>query len=92
MVIATSSIAILGGIVGALMAQPKGGLVAASSVILLGVIASSGIAALIVGAIYLIVLEHPGRAYILLGAGALCLIGGIASGIFAQRKARITLR
>jgi hypothetical protein len=91
-VIATSSIAILCGIVGALMAQPKGGLAAVSSVILLGVIASSGIVALIVGTIYLIVLEHPGRAYILLGAGALCLIGGIASGIFAQRKARITLR
>lgn len=91
-VIAASIVAILVGIVGALMAQPRGGLAALSSVIMLGVIASSGIVALIVGAIYLIVLEHPGHAYILLGAGALCLIGGVASGIFAQRKARTTLR
>ncbi len=91
-VIAASFVAILGGIVGALMAQPKGGLAAVSSVILLGVIASSGIVALIVGTIYLIVLEHPGHAYTLLGAGAVCLIGGIASGTFAQRKVRPTLR
>ena len=91
-VIASSIVAILGGIVGALMVQPKGGLAALSSVIMLGVIASSGIVALIVGAIYLIVLEHPGHAYTLLGAGAVCLIGGVASGIFAQRKARTTLR
>jgi hypothetical protein len=91
-VIAMSIVAILGGIVGALMAQPKGGLAVLSSVILLGVIASSGIVALIVGTIYLIVLEHPGHAYTLLEAGALCLIGGVASGIFAQSKARSTLR
>jgi uncharacterized membrane protein HdeD (DUF308 family) len=91
-VIASSVVAILVGIVGALMAQPKGGLAAVSSVILLGVIASSGIAALIAGTIYLIVLEHPGHAYTLLGAGTLCLVGGVASGIFAQSKARSTLR
>ncbi len=91
-VIASSIVAILVGIAGALMVQPKGGLAALSSVIMLGVIASSGIVALIVGTIYLIVLEHPGHAYTLLGAGALCLIGGVASGIFAQRKARTTLR
>ena len=91
-VIASSIVAILVGIVGALMVQPKGGLAALSSVIMLGVIASSGIVALIVGTIYLIVLEHPGHAYTLLGAGAVCLIGGVASGIFAQRKARTTLR
>lgn len=91
-VITLSIVAILGGIVGALLAQPRGGLAALSSVLLLGVIASSGIVALIVGIIYLIVLEHPGHAYTLLGAGAICLIGGIASGIFAQHKARSALR
>jgi hypothetical protein len=91
-VIASSVVAILIGIVGALMVQPKGGLAAVSSVIMLGVIASSGIVALTVGTIYLIVLEHPGHAYTLLGAGTVCLIGGVASGIFAQRKTRTTLR
>jgi hypothetical protein len=91
-VIALSIVAILAGIVGALVAQPKGGIAALSSVILLGVIASTGIAALIVGTIYLVVLEHQGHAYPLIGAGAVCLIGGIACGIFAQSRARATSR
>ncbi len=90
-VIALSSVAILAGIVGALMVQPKGGIAAFSSVILLGVIASIGIVALIVGTIYLVVLQDQG-AYPLLGAGAVCLIGGIACGIFAQSRARATSR
>jgi hypothetical protein len=62
-----------------------------SSVIMLGVIASSGVVALIVGAIYLVVLEHRGHAYPLLGAGVVCLIGGVAFGIFAQSRTRATL-
>jgi len=90
-VIALSSVAILAGIVGALMVQPKGGIAAFSSVILLGVIASIGIVALIVGTISLVVLQDQG-AYTLLGAGAVCLIGGIACGIFAQSRARATSR
>ena len=90
-VIALSSVAILAGIVGALMVQPKGGIAAFSSVILLGVIASIGIVALIVGTIYLVVLQDQG-AYPLLGAGAVCLIGGIACGIFTQSRARATSR
>ena len=90
-VIALSIVTILAGIVGALMLQPKGGVAAFSSVILLGVIASIGIVALIVGTISLVVLQDQG-AYPLLGAGAVCLIGGIAFGIFAQRRARATSR
>lgn len=87
-VIVPGILAILGGIAGALMAQPRGRLAALSSVILLGVIASSGVVALIAGAVYLLVLEYPERAYAMLGAGAICLIGGIASGTLVQRKAR----
>ena len=90
-VIALSSVAILAGIVGALMVQPKGGIAAFSSVILLGVIASIGLVALIVGTISLVVLHDQG-AYPLLGAGAVCLVGGIAFGIFAQSRARATAR
>lgn len=91
-VIALSLVAILGGIVGALITQPRGGMAAFSSVIMLGVIASMGLVALTVGTIYLAVLHYQGRAYLLLGAGAVCLIGGIACGIFAQSGARITSR
>lgn len=87
-VITLSIVAILGGIAGAFMIQPGGGLTALSSVIALGVIASSGIVALVAGAVYLLVLEYHGHAYAMLGAGAICLIGGIASGTLVQRKAK----
>ena len=85
-VIALSIVAILAGIAVALSAQPKGGIAAFSSVIMLGVIASIGIVALIAGTIYLVVLQNQGHAYLLLGAGAVCFIGGIACGIFAQQR------
>ncbi len=91
-VIALSIVAILAGIVEALFAQPKGGMAAFSSVIMLGVIASIGIVALIVGTIYLVVLEHQGYAYLLLGAGAVCLLSGITCGTFAQSRVRATSR
>jgi hypothetical protein len=73
----------------ALRARPKGGVAAFSSVIMLGVIASIGMVVLTVGTIYLIVLQNQ-YAYLLLGAGAVCLIGGITCGIVAQSRARAT--
>ena len=91
-VIALSVIAILAGIGGALIVQPKGGFAAFASVIALGLIASAGIGALIVGIIYLLVLERSDHAYPLLGLGVICLIAGIAWGIYAQSRARITSR
>ena len=91
-VIALSLVAMLAGFVGALISQPKGGMAALSSVIMLGVIAPLGIVAVTVGTIYLVVLQSQGRAYLLLGVGAVCLIGGIACGTFAQSRARGTSR
>jgi hypothetical protein len=58
----------------------------------MGVIASSGLVALTVGMIYLVVLERQGHAYSPLGAGVVSLIFGIACGVFAQRKVKTTLR
>ena len=89
-VIDLSIVAILAGIVGALSAQPKGGMAAFSSVIMLGVIASIGIVAPTVGTIYLVMLQNQGHAYLLLGTRAVCLIGGIICGIFVQSRARAT--
>ena len=43
-------------------------------------------------AIYLVVLEHQGFAYLLLGAGAVCLLSGITCGTFAQSRVRATSR
>ncbi len=89
-VIALSLVAMLGGIIVALIGQSKGSMAAFSSMIMLGVIASIGIVALTVGTIYLFVLHYQGHAYILLGMGTVCLSGGITCGIFAQSKARVT--
>lgn len=88
-VVALSIVAILAGIVGALIVQPKKGIAAFSSVIMLGVIASMGLVVLIVGTVYLVVLRYQG-AYPLLGTGTVCLIGGIVCGIFAQSRAKAT--
>ena len=92
MVIALSIVAILAGIAGALIAQPKGSKVAFSRVIMLGGIASIGVVALVVGTVYLVVLQHPGRAYPLLGIGTACLISGLTGSIFVQSRARLTSR
>ena len=91
-VMALSLVAILAGIVGALIAQPKAGMATLSSVITLGVIASGGIVAVTVGTIYLLVLQSPGHAYLLLGVGVVCLLVGIACGSFVQRRVKVTLR
>jgi hypothetical protein len=88
LVIGLSMVAILIGFAGALMIRPRSGLTALSSAILLGVVASSGVSALIVGAFYLVAFEYSGHAYAILGAGAICLVGGIASVTLIQRKAR----
>ena len=92
LVLASSMVAIVGGIAGALMIQPRRALTALSSVILLGLIASSGVVALTAGAVYLLVLEYPRHAYTMLGAGVFCLIVGIASVTVVQRKARSVSR
>jgi len=92
MVIALSIVAILAGIAGALIAQPKGSKVAFSRVIMLGGIASIGVVALVVGAVYLVVLQHQGRAYPLLGIGTVCLISGLTCSIFVQSRERLTSR
>jgi len=91
-VIALSLVAMLAGFVGALITRPKGGMAALSSLIMLGVIAPLGIVAGTVGTIYLVVLQSQGLAYLLFGVGAVCLIGGIACGTFAQSRARVTSR
>jgi hypothetical protein len=91
-VIALSLVAILAGIVGALNSQPAGGMAAFASVMTLGVIASLGLVALTIGTIYLVMLPGEGYAFTLLGVGALCLIGGIACGMFAQSTAMVSRR
>jgi hypothetical protein len=87
LVISLSTIAILIGVIGELIAQSKNGFVGIWSVLVLGVIGSIGIAMFIVGMVYLAVLERHMHAYVLLVLGAVCLVGGIVGTIVAQRKA-----
>lgn len=91
-VLIVSMVTILLGIVGALIIQNKDGIAALSSVLMLGMIASLGLVALLIGTVYLVVLEHRGHVYLLLGVGAVCLISGIAYGGFVKIKARATSR
>jgi len=86
LVVALSLVIVLAGIIGALIVQPKGGIVAFSSVIMLGVVASLGIGALLAGIVYLVVLQYHGHAYLMLGLGAVCLLAGITWSIFAHDK------
>jgi hypothetical protein len=87
LVITLSVLAILAGLIGGLVLQSRSGFAGLSSVIMLGVIGSIGLAALIVGTVLLAVLDYPGYAYFLLATGAICLIAGIVCGVFAQRRA-----
>ncbi len=87
LVIALSIVIIVGGIIGALLSQPRG-FAAISSIIMLGIIASLGIASLIVGMVYVLTPQNQSYAYPLLGAGALCLIAGISCGVVAQSRVR----
>jgi hypothetical protein len=86
LVVAVGIVIMLAGIVAALIVQPKGGIAAFTSVIMLGVIASLGVGALLAGTVYLVVLQYHGHAYLMLGLGAVCLLAGIAWGIFTQNK------
>ncbi len=87
LVISLSTIAILIGVIGELIAQSKNGFAGIWSVLVLGVIGSIGIAMFIVGMLYLAVLERHMHAYVLLVLGSVCLVGGIVGAIVAQRKA-----
>ena len=79
--------AILVGMIVELITLSKTGFAGFSNVIMVGVIGSIGIAMLIVGMVFLAVLERHMPAYVLLILGSVCLVGGILGTIVAQRKA-----
>ena len=88
LVLAASIAAILIGIFGAWIVQPGKGVATLSSVLTIGIIASIGIVALTVGIIYKYVLESPTHGYMLSGVGVVCLVIGIAGGVFSQSRTR----
>lgn len=85
-VITFGLVAILIGIISSLIARPTSVLATLSSLIMLGVIASLGVVIVTVGAVYLVVRQSQEHALLLFAAGAICLIIGIASSVFAQSR------
>ncbi len=75
-------ISIIGGLAGIIVARSR--LAALSGV------AGLGIVALGVGIYFLTVLEHQSVAYLVLGTGALCLLGGLTGIVSTRSKARAT--
>lgn len=86
LVTSVSTVAILAGVIGELIAQSRNGFVGIWSVFVMGVIGSLGITLFIVGVMYLAVLDYHRHAYVLLALGAVCLVGGIVGGIVARRR------
>ncbi|HVB26024.1 MAG TPA: hypothetical protein VNG51_29055 [Ktedonobacteraceae bacterium] len=90
--IAGGIVVLLVGIVGAIVAQPMARWAACFSVIELGIAASIGIVAFIIGCHLLTVEGYQHQAYMALGLGTVCFIGGIASAALTQNKLAIQRR
>lgn len=83
---------ILAGIAGTLSGHARKKITILSRVFTLGIIASLGVVAMTVGMVYLMVLHSQGHATLLLAAGAICFIGGLACDKLAHKKAGATSR
>lgn len=91
LVLGISILCIAGGIIGAIAIYPQVRMRAWVSVLTLGILASAGIVALIVGIDHLLSMQNHQNTYTLLGTGVVCLLGGIASAIFAQTRSHFIL-
>ncbi len=82
---------LLGGIGGAITLHPKAIMITCYSILALGVVTSLGIISLIIGIDQLLVFEASKKASVLLGAGSICLLGGIIGSIILQQRNREAL-
>jgi hypothetical protein len=90
--IAGGIVVLLVGIVGAIAAQPMARSAACFSVIELGIAASIGIVAFIIGCHLLTIERYQSEAYTALGLGLVCFFGGIASAALTQNKVAMQRR
>ena len=91
-VIAVGTVVLLVGIVGAIVAQPRARVAACFSVIELGIAASTGIVAFIIGCHLLTVDGYQKDAYMALAIGMVCFIGGIVGATMTQYKLAVQQR
>lgn len=90
--IAGGIIILLVGIVGAIVAQPMARLAACFSVVELGIAASIGIVACIIGCHLLTLEGYQREAYMVITIGTVCFLGGIVSAALTQNKVAIQRR
>ncbi|MEO9058809.1 MAG: hypothetical protein ACR2H5_12445 [Ktedonobacteraceae bacterium] len=77
---------LLGGIAAAITLHPKAIKITCYSILALGIVTSLGVISLIIGIDQLLVFEATKKASVLLGAGGICLLSGIAAAIIVQRR------
>lgn len=90
--IAVGMLVLLIGITGAIVAQPMARLAACFSVIELGIAASVGIVAFIIGCHLLTIEGYQRDAYMAISLGLVCFLGGIASAALTQNKVAMQRR
>ncbi len=88
-VLAGGTFLLIVGIVGGITGQPGARLAAFFSTLALGVIASGGIAFMLIGSHLWTLDKYRQDAYIALAIGIICLIGGIASAAMTQYKVAV---
>jgi hypothetical protein len=91
-VLAVGTCFLIVGIVGGIVGQPHARLAAFFSTLALGVIASGGIAILLIGSHLLTIHRYRQDAYIALATGIICLVGGIIIATLTQNKAAVQRR
>lgn len=91
-VLAAGTFLLIVGIVGGIVGQPGVRLAAFYSTLELGVIASGGIAILLIGSHLLTIHRYRQDAYVALAIGIICLLGGIISAALTQYKVAVQRR
>jgi hypothetical protein len=91
-VLAIGTFLLVVGIVGGIMAQPGARLAAFLSTLELGVIASGGIAFMLIGSHLWTIHKYRQDGYLALAIGIIFLLGGIAGAALTQYKATVQRR
>lgn len=91
-VLAVGTFFLIVGIVGGIVVQPGARLAAFFSTLTLGVIASGGIAILLIGSHLLTLHRYRQDAYLALAIGIVCLIVGIIGATLTQNKVAVQRR
>ncbi len=85
-VILIGALFLIAGVAGVIVAQPRAKLAAFYSALELGIIASIGIAILLIGSHLLTVQQYHKDGYVVIAIGIACFIGGIIGATLTQNR------